>query len=560
MGKRQRKGLMRRHRRAAGATRSMSAAIGLAVVARLISGMVAHRVKVAQVIVRRRWSGGGRIGALGGISAVVVGGVALSCSIALTTPAASAAGVSQTQDTSLSVVSVPSGAAVGDEPSATAQLTVVDGGASVTGRILTFTLVAPDGTVESESGTTNASGSATVTFAPLTQVGTWSVQATFTGDTAYSASTSAPSAFQVRSNIAVSTAPATGTAGTAVQLVAMVRTIPDGSPVTNASLKVDFAITGPCGQPYAMAGTTDNTGTATVNFTPPFVGQYAVVATVEGTPLYGSVAAAPVSLTVTAAPQSPSIPVCVRVTGGQTYGGSPTFTVPSPLPAGVMSSGPVTCPTVNGGTAIAATLGVKSYTIDGPSCTGLNADSDHVLTVVGGSFVVAPATLTITASSLTVPYGQAFAVTPAYGGFVAGDTAASLTTQPTCTSTAPANPAPGTYSTSCGGAFDGNYMISYIMGTLTVDKAATTMKATPAATGLLSLTFSATLTRSFDHLALRGQTVVFSVQGRNVCQATTNSSGVASCKVTGLAVGPATYTATYAGDTDYLSSTGTAKL
>ena len=82
---------------------------------------------------------------------------------------------------------------------------------------------------------------------------------------------------------------------------------------------------------------------------------------------------------------------------------------------------------------------------------------------------IAPAPLTITASSATVIYGASLpAVTPAYAGFVNGDTPASLTTPPSCSTTATSMSPPGTYPASCSGAADPDYAISYIPGTVTI--------------------------------------------------------------------------------------------
>jgi hypothetical protein len=94
-----------------------------------------------------------------------------------------------------------------------------------------------------------------------------------------------------------------------------------------------------------------------------------------------------------------------------------------------------------------------------------------------------------------------------------------------------------------------------------VGKAPTTLVATPAKAGLFSLTFSATLTRSFDGAPLSGQSVVFRIKSTTECTATTDTQGVASCKKSGLFLSRSgTYTATYAGNTVYLGSTGSAKL
>ena len=97
-----------------------------------------------------------------------------------------------------------------------------------------------------------------------------------------------------------------------------------------------------------------------------------------------------------------------------------------------------------------------------------------------GPLTVTTVALTITANNQTKAYGAALpTLTVSYSGFVNGDTAASLTTQPTLTTTATAasprlgQPVPITAS----GAVDSNYTISYVAGTLTVTPAALTVTA-----------------------------------------------------------------------------------
>lgn len=90
----------------------------------------------------------------------------------------------------------------------------------------------------------------------------------------------------------------------------------------------------------------------------------------------------------------------------------------------------------------------------------------------------------------------------------------------------------------------------------------TTLVAAPAKRGLLTITFSATLTRSSNSAPLWGERIVFSIDGRDVGNATTNSSGVASSTVIGLAItiGKDAYTASFAGDSTYLPSSSSADL
>ena len=82
--------------------------------------------------------------------------------------------------------------------------------------------------------------------------------------------------------------------------------------------------------------------------------------------------------------------------------------------------------------------------------------------------------LTVTAPDATRVEGVANpAFTPTYSGFVYGDTAASLTTQPTCTTTATTSSPVGTYPITCSGGASDNYSFTYVPGTLTVTAAAT---------------------------------------------------------------------------------------
>src|SRR6185295_8231459 len=98
-----------------------------------------------------------------------------------------------------------------------------------------------------------------------------------------------------------------------------------------------------------------------------------------------------------------------------------------------------------------------------------------------GTLTVTAAVLTITANDQTRAYGAANpALTVSYSGFVNGDTAASLTTAPTVTTTATTASGVDTYPITASGAVssNANYTISYASGTLTVTPAALTVTAT----------------------------------------------------------------------------------
>jgi hypothetical protein len=127
-------------------------------------------------------------------------------------------------------------------------------------------------------------------------------------------------------------------------------------------------------------------------------------------------------------------------------------------------------------TTVPANSHAGSYTITPAGAS----DPDYAITFVNGTLTIAPAPLTITAASKHKDYSAALPVlTASYSGFVNGDTAASLTTQPTLTTTATAashvsgNP----YSITASGAVDSDYTISYVSGTLTVDPVALSITA-----------------------------------------------------------------------------------
>ena len=70
-------------------------------------------------------------------------------------------------------------------------------------------------------------------------------------------------------------------------------------------------------------------------------------------------------------------------------------------------------------------------------------------------------------------------LTASYSGFVNGDTAASLTTQPTLTTTATASShvSGSPYTITASGAVDADYSITYVTGSLTVTTAPLTITA-----------------------------------------------------------------------------------
>jgi subtilisin-like proprotein convertase family protein len=117
---------------------------------------------------------------------------------------------------------------------------------------------------------------------------------------------------------------------------------------------------------------------------------------------------------------------------------------------------------------------VGNFTITATGASDTNYDITHV----NGTLTVTPAPLTITADSTNKVYGAALPIfTASYGGFVNGDTAASLTTPPTITTTATAASPVATYPITAANAVDADYAITYVDGTLTVTRGTVTVTA-----------------------------------------------------------------------------------
>jgi hypothetical protein len=213
--------------------------------------------------------------------------------------------------------------------------------------------------------------------------------------------------------------------------------------------------------------TTQPTVTTTATANSP-VGNYPITAsgavdanyTISYAP--GTLAVTPATLTITANDQS------------KLYGAAlPALTVSySGLVNGDSPASLTTQPSVT--TTATASSPVGSYPIT-PSGA---VDANYTISYAPGTLTVTPAALTITSNDQSKVYGAALpALTVSYGGLVNGDTPASLTTQPTVTTTATANSPVGSYPITVSGAIDANYTISYTPGTLTVTPAALTITA-----------------------------------------------------------------------------------
>ncbi|PIF29864.1 gliding motility-associated-like protein [Flavobacterium sp. 9] len=217
----------------------------------------------------------------------------------------------------------------------------------------------------------------------------------------------------------------------------------------------------------ATSLTTAPTITTTATVTSP-VGTYPITASGAASTNYtfsyvaGSLAVTPVTLTITANNQT------------KVYGdANPTLTVTySGFVNGDSATSLTTAPTIT--TTAIATSPVGTYPITASGAVSTN----YTFSYVAGSLAVTPVTLTITADNQTKVYGDVNpTLTVTYSGFVNGDSATSLTTAPTITTTAIATSPVGTYPITASGAASTNYTFSYVAGNLEVTKAVLTITA-----------------------------------------------------------------------------------
>ena len=90
---------------------------------------------------------------------------------------------------------------------------------------------------------------------------------------------------------------------------------------------------------------------------------------------------------------------------------------------------------------------------------------------VDGTLTITKAPLTITAKSYTIRQGDPLPSFDAtYSGFKNEETSGVLTKKPSFSCTAVVGSSPGTYDITVSGAEAGNYSMTYIKGTLTIEK------------------------------------------------------------------------------------------
>jgi hypothetical protein len=445
------------------------------------------------------------------------------------------------------LVAGPSSPQYGDPVTLTATVT-----SGATGAVSFY-----DGSVLLGTGTVS-NGVATLTTTTL-GAGTHSITATYNGDATYASSQSAPATVTV----AKKTAPGGG--------AALMITVQDASRQYNTA-DPQFA--------YVVTGTLVNNDTYTTAVTG--VPTYSAADTPTSAP--GSAFPISVSglssanyetalvngtLTIVSAPTTTTL---TTSTNSAQYGDQVTLTA-TVAPSGATStvvfmngSTVLGTGTVSGGVATltTTTLSAGTYTItssyQGDTDYGASTSGPVTLTISPRTGPGGGAALTITVADASRLYGQgnpAFSYTVT-GTLLNGDTyATAVTGVPVYSTTGtPTSPA-GTYPISVADLNSNNYVIAFVNGTLTVNKA------TLGQNGLANITLTST-----PNPSNYGQTVTFTatvpsgvtgtvnfMDGTTVLGTSTISGTTATLTTTALAIGTHPVTAVYSGDANYNTAT-----
>ena len=317
-----------------------------------------------------------------------------------------------------------------------------------------------DGT---QSVTSNADSVCTVSDLVVSYVGvgTCSLTAHVSQGTDYTAADGSPQTFEVSqaapSTPTISNLPGSGTFGGG--FTAQVNTDGDGTTSVTSSTTDVCTVSG-----------------ETVSYVG--VGPCSLTAHVAAGTNYGAADGTLQTFTVSPATYT------VTVSGSQTYGGQPSFTAdPSSGPTQPYN-GTVTCTTVNGGSSISPSLSASgSYTIDGPSCSGLSLQgsdaNDYTIAYSGSTFAVNAAVYTVDVTGNETYGGSpSFTADPASGPTrpYSGSLVCSTVNGGTRISSLNAGSSYTIDGSSCSGlaltgADAGNYQIAYVGQGFTVSQA-----------------------------------------------------------------------------------------
>src|SRR5579871_4992061 len=217
--------------------------------------------------------------------------------------------------------------------------------------------------------------------------------------------------------------------------------------------------------------------------------------------------------------------------------------------------------TVSYSSTAALSSPVGTYSIPPILNDPANRLGNYAVLVNGGTLTITPAPLTVTAKNASKVYGQANPdFTATYSGFVNGDTATNLATQPILPTAATISSPVGTYVILAGGASSPNYTITFVSGTLTITPDSTVTLLQTSAAAVPSgqpVTLTATVNPGTSGADTEMGSVVFLDQGMRLATIPL-AGGVAVFTTSTLPLGGHSITAAYAGDVNHTASSSSA--
>lgn len=205
--------------------------------------------------------------------------------------------------------------------------------------------------------------------------------------------------------------------------------------------------------------------------------------------------------------------------------------------------------------------GAGAYAVTPGGLTSAN----YAIIFLDGTLSVRKATLTITADNKARIYNAPDPLfTAGYSGFVNGDNASSaFLGVPALSTTAQLNSNTGAYpiNVATGTLVSANYEFAFVAGTLTINRAPS---ATVADGKMLATGGAGGITASLldiNSLPIAGRTITLTLGagvGAQACSATTDATGRASCQINSVVqpLGPGAVSGSFAGDGNYLPSSG----
>ncbi len=481
----------------------------------------------------------------------------------------------------------PDTAAYSVPSTVTAVLTSASGGTPLPGEPVTFTL----GGTQTCTATTDSNGAASCSIAPNGPAATYSLTATFGGDTATPSPLLATSG---SANLVVSpdttrltyTGATTAVNTDGMTLSGVLSSGPASAPVPVVGQSVALTLgTGASAQ--SCSATTDASGSAscTIADVSQTVGPVPVTAGFAGTTYFapssasssatvGNPPPSPVSLTVNAGSGdfADATTVSATLTNLTTSSGVPgepvTFTLNGiqTCTGTTDANGVASCSLIPNEPAASYSL-TASFAGDTkplPQLLAANGSATFVVTLEETSLAYTGSTSAVNGSSMTMS-GVLSTDDPASGTPLAGRSvvftlgtgssaqSCSATTSPSGTAgctIASVNQALGTAVVTAGFIGDATYRPAFATSSATIrTPTALTVSAATGRSGSPT-TVTAVLTNAATSGTLSGEPVTFTLGGTQTCTATTDGHGKASCPLTPVeAAGSYTLTATFAGDT-----------